>query len=139
MKFEPLDILNVLNSPQQCLDFVLPGLPLATVGNLVAPGGTGKTQFLLQLAVCKSLGIASFDGLFPASAPEAVLFIAAEEPEIVITQRLHAIIDSLIDSKIFLDIERSKLVEMLASNLRIFPLSGRNVRLIERGQHTEVV
>jgi hypothetical protein len=57
MSWLPLDIATALRSPRPVLDCVLPGLPVGTVGNLVAPGATGKTQLLLQLAVARCLGL----------------------------------------------------------------------------------
>lgn len=94
MSWAPLNIARALTDARPVLDLVLPGLPVGTVGNLVAPGATGKTQFLLQLAVSRGLGLPALGGLFPAAQPENVLFLAAEEQEaaqqILAGGRLHA-------------------------------------------------
>ena len=91
MTWAALNISHALTQRRPELDFVLPGLPVASVGNLVAPGAMGKTQFLLQLAVSRCLGLPTLGGLFPNAPPENVLFLAAEEQQVVLHQRLHDI------------------------------------------------
>lgn len=49
MTWAPLNIAYPLTQPRPTLDLVLPGLPVGTVGNLVAAGATGKTQFFCTL------------------------------------------------------------------------------------------
>jgi hypothetical protein len=43
------------------LDFVLPGLLVGTVGMIAVPGGTGKTFWMLQIAI----RIASYNQRIP--------------------------------------------------------------------------
>lgn len=138
MNWTSLNISDALTSPRPVLDLVLPGLPVGTVGNLVAPGATGKTQFLLQLAVCRCLGLPSLGGLFPEAAPEKVLFLAAEEQEIIMRQRLHDIVDWLIGGDLFPEKTRTSVVDELQHRLKLFPLSGKDVRLIDNGYDTPV-
>lgn len=70
MNWAALNISHALTQPRPTLDLVFPGRPVATVGNLVAPGATCKTQFLLQLAVSRCLGLLTLGRLFPQAAPE---------------------------------------------------------------------
>lgn len=139
MNWASINISDALTSPRPVLDLVLPGLPVATVGNLVAPGATGKTQFLLQLAVCRCLGLPSLGGLFPEAAPEHVLFLAAEEQEIIMRQRLHDIVDWLIGGDLFPTKTRASVINELQHRLKLFPLSGNDVRLIDDGYDTQVM
>jgi RecA-family ATPase len=60
------------------------------VGALISPGGTGKSYWALELAVAMSGGAgADLTGLSPATG--RVLFLSAEDDEIVLAQRAHAI------------------------------------------------
>ncbi|MDC8770930.1 helicase RepA family protein [Roseateles albus] len=139
MSWAALDIAKALTGPRPVLDLVLPGLPVGTVGNLVAPGATGKTQFLLQLAVSRCLGLPALGGLFPAAPPENVFFLAAEEQEIVMSQRLHDVTASLVDVGLFPGRSRADIVKALSQRLRVFPLSGQDVYLLSEGSYTEVL
>lgn len=139
MTWASMNISDALTSPRPILDLVLPGLPIATVGNLVAPGATGKTQFLLQLAVCRCLGLPSFGGLFPEAAPEEVLFLAAEEQEVILRQRLHDIVHWIIGDELFPAKTRASVINELQHRLKLFPLSGKDVRLIDDGYDTKVM
>lgn len=137
MNWAALNIAHALTQPRPILDLVLPGLPVATVGNLVAPGATGKTQFLLQLAVSRCLGLPTLGGLFPEAAPENVLFLAAEEQEVVMRQRLHDITNWLVEDGLFPARTRADIVQELNDRLKLFPLSGHNVQLLSEGGYTE--
>ncbi len=139
MTWTVLNISDALNQPRPTLDWVLPGLPVATVGNLVAPGATGKTQLLLQTAVSRCLGLPTLGGLFPAAAPENVLFLAAEEQEVVVRQRLHDITNWLVEDGLFPSRNRADIVEELNDRLKIYPLSGTNVQLLSDGSYTPVL
>ena len=70
-------------------------LPFQKVGAIVAPGGTGKSQFLLQLAVSVAAGIPFMDHW---NVPESggVLMLAAEDDTDEIHRRLHNICVQLI-------------------------------------------
>lgn len=136
MTWAPMNVREALTSPRPTLDLVLPGLPTATVGNLVAPGATGKTQFLLQLAICRCLGLPSLGGLFTEAKPEAVLFLAAEEQEIIMRQRLHDIVDWLVGRNLFPEKTRESVIDELHYRFKLFPLSGNDVRLLDNGCDT---
>ena len=139
MSWAPLNIARALTDARPVLDLVLPGLPVGTVGNLVAPGATGKTQFLLQLAVSRCLGLPALGGLFPAAQPENVLFLAAEEQEIVMRQRLHDVTAWLVEEGLFPSRTRCEVVEALSQRLTLFPLTGHDVCLLSDGDYTEVL
>lgn len=139
MSWAPLNIARALTDARPVLDLVLPGLPVGTVGNLVAPGATGKTQFLLQLAVSRSLGLPALGGLFPAAQPENVLFLAAEEQEIVMRQRLHDVTAWLVEEGLFPSRTRAEVVEALSQRLTLYPLTGQDVCLLSDGDYTEVL
>lgn len=51
-----LDLANVLNTEPPIRDHVLPGLPLGELGVVLAPGGVGKSFFMLQNAVSVAVG-----------------------------------------------------------------------------------
>lgn len=139
MSWAALNISKALTDARPTLDLVLPGLPVGTVGNLVAPGATGKTQFLLQLAVSRCLGLPALGGLFPAAQPESVLFLAAEEQEVVMRQRLHDVTAWLVEDGLFPNRTRAEIVEALSQRLRLFPLTGHDVCLLSDGDYTEVL
>lgn len=139
MTWAPLNIAKALNDSRPVLDLVLPGLPVGTVGNLVAPGATGKTQFLLQLAVARCLGLPALGGLFPAAPPENVLFLAAEEQEVVMRQRLHDVTAWIVEEGLFPSLSREGLVQTLGERLKLYPLTGQDVCLLSDGEYTEVL
>jgi RecA-family ATPase len=69
-------------------------LPFGKVGALVAPGGTGKSQFLLQLAVSVATGL-PFLNHWEVPKPGGVLMLAAEDDTEEIHRRLHNIATQL--------------------------------------------
>lgn len=84
-----LDLEETYSVEPPPLDFVIPGLLAGTVGGLVAPGGAGKSIFALQLAVSIASGIDTL-GLGDIT-PGQVLYLALEDPAILIAHRLHAL------------------------------------------------
>ncbi|MEX3983744.1 helicase RepA family protein [Paraburkholderia sp. EG287A] len=88
------NLAELLAKPPAPLEFVLPGLKRGSVGALVSPGGTGKSYWALQLAVALACGrAADLTGLAPPAG--RVLFLSAEDDDIVLAQRLHAIAQHL--------------------------------------------
>ena len=70
-------------------DFVFPGLPAGKVAILSAPGGTGKSFFLLELGMSVAAGEPLIHGLVPnGSGP--VRYISFEEDGIDLHNRLTA-------------------------------------------------
>ena len=71
-------------------DFVFPGLPVGKVAILSAPGGTGKSYFLLELGMAVAAGEPLIHGLVPnGSGP--VRYISFEEDGIDLHNRLTAL------------------------------------------------
>ena len=66
------------------LDF----LPLGKVGLFIAPGGTGKTQALTQLAVAVATGRPWLDRFHPQGGPGGVLLALGEETPDEVQRRL---------------------------------------------------
>lgn len=63
-------------------------LPLGKVGLFIAPGGTGKTQALTQLAVAVATGRPWLDRFHPQGGPGGVLLALGEETRDEVQRRL---------------------------------------------------
>lgn len=90
-----LDLRRAVECTPPPLDFVLPGLKSGTVGALVSPGGTGKTMLALQAAVTiaggpDTLGLANMGATWERGAGR-VVFLTGEDPDSVLSARVHAI------------------------------------------------
>lgn len=85
-----LDIVAQLKAERPPLEFVLPGLLRGTVGGLISPGGVGKSFWALgaALAIAEQPTL-DLTGLAPAAG--RVLFLSAEDPEVVVANRLEAL------------------------------------------------
>lgn len=127
MQLHPLNLTWALNAPLSPLDFVLPGLLSSTFGLLVAPGATGKSQFALDTAVSLALGRPVAGGLFPASPPGKVVFLAGEESERLLAERIR--------SRLTLD-EQSN--PDLHNNLVLLPMAGESCILVADDRPTEL-
>lgn len=87
-----IDILQCFTEEPPPLDFVLPGFLSGTVGALVAPGGAGKSTFILEAAAALAAGVAGGDVLgLGIQSFGPVLYLAAEDPPAAIWHRLHAL------------------------------------------------
>lgn len=95
-------------------------LPMGIVGMLVAPGGTGKSQFVLQLGVAVATGIPLCGLWQPGEQGKALLLLAEDEMDEV-SRRLHRIIAELgpTNPGMVSDMEQNLLVRslMAANNL----------------------
>ncbi|MGF6937111.1 Mrp family chromosome partitioning ATPase [Paraburkholderia sp. UCT70] len=88
-----LDIRLTLTTPPPTLDHVLPGLLAGSVGVVAAPGGTGKSMLLTQIALAIAAGQPVLVGAMtscPASTPAKVVIFLAEETRAVMHHRLPA-------------------------------------------------
>jgi len=122
--------LSLLSDPP-ALSHVLPGLLVGTVGLLAAPGGKGKTMFLLQLAAAMALGRPICGGLFEfggkdtcrRTAPSKVVVLLAEESAAIVNHRLHTILTSMMlgGSPLLPHKEDLDLLETLQRNLVVLP------------------
>jgi RecA-family ATPase len=128
----PVDIGYVLANEPPKLDYVLPDLPAGIVGKLIGPGGMGKTMLELEIAILSATGLLQRDHLFgPKScdalttAPQKVVLLAAEEPLVVLWQRVHHIVHSLKQREVLPEgISWLEFRDLLRANLLMFPLAG---------------
>jgi len=122
--------LNLPSDPP-ALSHVLPGLLVGTVGLLAAPGGKGKTMFLLQLAAAMALGRPICGGLFELGGkdacrrtePSKVVVVLAEESAAIVHHRLHTILSSSMrgGSPLLPHTADLELLETLQRNLVVLP------------------
>lgn len=124
-----VDILSAFNNEPQPLDYVLPSFLLGTVGALVAPGASGKSFFSLQATMGIACGVAGGDllGLNPKAGQ--VVYINAEDPEIILQRRLHAIGGRL----------NKEARESIAKNLFIEPMVGKRLNIIDDEQRKRII
>ena len=122
---QALDLNWALTAPLPPLDYVLPGLLPGTFGLIVAPGATGKSQLALDIATSLSLGRPVAEGLFPASAPGKVVFLAGEESDRLLAERIRKLLR--------LDEQGSR---NLHDNLILLPMAGKACTLLADGQGT---
>lgn len=89
-----IDILRAFSEEPPPFDFVLPGMLASTVGFVLSPGGTGKSMLAVEVgcaiagAVASGKSEADLLGFEPKQGK--VFYLAAEDPEIAIWHRLHA-------------------------------------------------
>lgn len=124
-----IDILAAFENKPKPLDFVFPGFLAGTVGTIVAPGATGKSYLTLEAAMGVACTVAGGDLLDvrPENTGRSV-YIAAEDPESVVKQRLHAIGAHL----------NQEARESIAENVDIEPVLGSRLDLM-RDDHRERV
>ncbi|WP_448807757.1 AAA family ATPase [Aminobacterium mobile] len=104
-------------------DFVLPGLPAGKLAVISAPGGTGKSFLLLELALSVAAGEPVVAGIAP-SAAGPVRYISFEEDETDIHNRLVAL---------FQTFPISPPVETFFCSA----LEGENLPLVKNGEKNE--
>lgn len=125
MPLRPLDLTWALTAPLPPLDFVLPGLLPGTFGLIVAPGATGKSQLALDVATSMALGRVVAGGLFPAGQPGKVVFLAGEESDRLLAERLRNLLR--------LDEQSYPAVQ---NNLVLLPMAGESCTLLDDGRPT---
>jgi RecA-family ATPase len=84
---------DLLKGRAEPLDFVLPCFVLGTVGQIVAPGGVGKSFFALQNGISIAIGKDVFGFWGDAGEPfkmkrGRVLYLSAEDGQDIVRQRL---------------------------------------------------
>lgn len=85
-----MDILRAFSEEPPPFDFVLPGMLAGTVGFILSPGGAGKSMLALEAACAIAGGVPEADLLGLSPVRGRALYIAAEDPEVAIWHRLHA-------------------------------------------------
>ena len=86
---------NYLTTPPPPRRWVIDNfLPLGIVGAIVSPGGSGKSQFLMQLAYSVATG-AQLAGHWAVSEPGTVLMLCAEDGGDEVHRRVHRIHEQL--------------------------------------------
>ena len=144
MNLTPLNLESCLNNPVPKVDFVLPGLPVRSVGAIVAPGSTGKSFLALQIAAALALRLPVAGGALPAPvvSGKTVLF-ASEESATMLVLRMHSLVSWLLSGNGYLpleeQLERGHLVTLLANSLEVYPLAGQMLRIVEDGGTTEAL
>lgn len=125
MALQKLDLNWALTAALPPLDFVLPGLLPGTFGLLVAPGATGKSQLALDIAISIALGRPVAGGLFPASHPGKVVFLAGEESDRLLAERIRGLLllDEQGDPNLY-------------NNLILLPMAGESCMLLSDGRPT---
>jgi RecA-family ATPase len=131
-----IDILALLDRPRPVLDFVWPGFLAGTVGGLVAPGGTGKTFLALEAAMAVACTVT---GDTPASRGDLldlrpqyhgrVVYLHAEDPEIVIEQRMWDVLQHI----------PLAARDSIAENLLVEPIMGQRKNLLSEADLAPIV
>ena len=125
MPLHPLDLTWAFQSELPPLDFVLPGLLPGTFGLLVAPGGTYKSSVALDMAISLAVGRPAAGGLFSAPKPGKVVFLAGEESDRLLAERLRTMVR-----------DGEQVSPALHENLILLPMSGESCTLVSGGRPT---
>jgi len=116
-----IDILKAFEEKPQELDFVLPSFLMGTVGSLVAPGASGKSFFSLQACMSVACAVAGGDLLNLNPTPGQVIYFNAEDPDVIVNRRLHAIGCSL----------THEAKKSIAQNLHILTVMGKRLNIVD--------
>lgn len=106
-------------------------LPAGKVGVLVAPGGTGKSIFLLHVGVGVATGAPAF-GIWETDEIGGVLMLLAEDDDEEIHRRIHYIIRQLAASN------NHESIEAMLKNLIIKSMVAENNLMTETNTSREV-
>ena len=124
-----IDILNAFEQEPQPLDFVLPSFLAGTVGALIAPGAAGKSYFALQACMSIACAVAGGDLLGLESKSGLVVYINAEDPEVIVKNRIFAIGKKL----------NQQAKESIAKNLFIEPMLGKQLDIVDDAQRKRII
>ncbi|GEK72950.1 MULTISPECIES: AAA family ATPase [Halomonas] len=121
---------NLLAVEPPPMRYVVDGLlPEPIAAAVVAPGSTGKSFWLMQLAACVCTGVPFMGQAIPN--PGAVLMLGAEDDADEISRRLHSIVREYEWDGDRLD------PETLGERFYAFPLVGQDNRLVKDGERDE--
>ena len=124
-----IDILNAFEQEPQPLDFVLPSFLAGTVGALIAPGAAGKSYFALQACMSIACAVAGGDPLGLESKSGLVVYINAEDPEVIVRNRIFAIGKKL----------NQQAKESIAKNLVIEPMLRKRLDIVDNAQRKRII
>lgn len=130
LELELVSVADLLSGPPQEREYLLEDvLPIGVVGLLVAPGGIGKSMFLLDMAVSVASGLPVVKDLFGVAAAGHVVIAAAEDDLEEVHRRLAAVEKFRFDCN-------GKLSDSafeMRKRISILPCTGRQVCLMEEG------
>lgn len=128
-----VDILKAFEIEPPPFDFVLPGMLASTVGFVLSPGGTGKSMLAVEVgcaiagAVASGKSEADLLGFEPKQGK--VFYLAAEDPELAIWHRLHAM------GKRFSGSTR----QAIAENLTVQSVVGKMPNIMDPRWHQAII
>lgn len=125
-----MNILDAFASTPPPIDYVLPGMIAGTVGAIVSPGGAGKSMLVLEIGVLVTSGL-DIIGLTedqPQLPTGRVVYMAAEDPEIALRHRLHALGQHL----------PQDVRDLVHESLTIQPMLGKPCNLFDPGHAAKV-
>lgn len=127
MHLQQLDLNWAFTACLPPLNPVMPGLLPGSFGLIVAPGATGKSQLALDIAASLALGRPIAGGLFSAAPAGKVVYLAGEESDRLVAERIRSIVrlDEQCDPGLY-------------ENLIILPLAGESCALLENGHPTQI-
>jgi len=125
-----INILKAFEEEPPDLDFLWSGFLTGTVGALIAPGATGKSYWALQAAMAVACGTSGGDllGLKP-KYHGAVVYLAKEDPEIILTRRIHYLGQYL----------KPEARGAIADNLTLEPLLGKLLNIMDGDYLDELI
>ncbi len=117
-----IDLMHAFSNTPEKPDFVLPGFVAGTVGLITSPGGTGKSIWITEAALCVASKDANKSLLnLPITIHGPVVILNGEDPKGMIHARLHYM-------GAFLDMDTRDLV---AKNTVIQCLYGNGFNILD--------
>lgn len=114
-----MDISAAVARGRVQLDFLFSGFLRGTVGILAGASGTGKSFFVLQLAlglICRELNSLNIS----YKSESAVVYFSLEEQDVIIADRLFSCLQS----------STKEVIDHVAKNLKIVSLYGKNFDIV---------
>lgn len=124
-----IDIIDAHERKPEPLDFIIPGFLHGTVGAIFSAGGSGKSMLTLETAMAVACNVDGGDLLdIQPQANGRVVYLAAEDPELVIRHRIHDMTQSM----------PWQAVHAIADRLDIEPMVGTETDLF-RDDHLNAI
>ena len=122
-----LDLIDTFSTEPEPLDFITPGHLAGTIAGNIGTGGVSKSMHGLETALAVTggrgadiMGIWDIDEKQCPVATGHVLYLAAEDPELILRHRLHAL-----GSRLHQDVRAE-----VAARLHIKPLLGQGMDIM---------